>query len=223
MQREQLDDALDCYQECLRIRRQVYAYASSSCDANPIHLEVAVVLHELGTVCFALKMYSQSMKMLNEERNILERLEEQSTTHNEKFLYQAHSTNLTWSMKCAKELGDNTNADLFLHARLELKKHSIRSKEKQEPPCLNDEESNSLQEKVISCRLLARKFALEKKESNNYRGDLLAGLGELLEEIKASSSRSMKQPAIEFHDAILALLDQPGMRSPILAACDNLR
>jgi len=225
VQREQLDDAWRSFYECLRIRRHVYAYAASSEDTNPIHLEVSCVLHELASVGFAQKRFSQSMEMLKAERTILETLEERS--HNER-IYQARFTNLTWSIKCAKEMGDDKVATQFSNERMALKK-STGQKSREKPHHLHSD-SVTLQQKAMECRLLARKFALEKNDSKiklteklyNHE-KLLARLEELGEEIKTASPGPMKQAATQFRDSLLLWVDQPGMRSPVLTACDRLR
>jgi len=219
VQREQLDDAWCCFYECLRIRRHVYAYAASSEDANPIHLEVSCVLHELGSVGFAQKRFSQSMEMLKAERIILEKVEESSTPSER--IFQARFTNLTWTIKCAKKMGDNASATLFSNERMTMKKNTGHKSKENRHHLHSD--SVTLQQKAMRCRLLARKFAQEKTDSTIYHEELLTSLEELLEEIRIASSGPMKQSAIQFRDTLLLWVDKPGRRSPILTACDNLR
>ena len=87
--------------ECLQIRRHVYGYARSLKDANPIHLEVSCVLHELGCVGFAQQCYSKAKEMFSLEREILVKLEEAVTnnTAHPLRIHQARLTNLTWLRK----------------------------------------------------------------------------------------------------------------------------
>lgn len=97
LQREKLEDARLHYLECLRIRRYVYSYAQTSKDKNPIHLEIACVLHELGCVSFAQGSYAQSKDMFVSEKEILMKLEEALTPSDR--IRQARLTNLTWLRK----------------------------------------------------------------------------------------------------------------------------
>ena len=218
MQREQLDDAWSCFYECLRIRRHVYAYAASAEDANPIHTEVSCVLHELGTCGFAQKQYSLSMEMLNAEKTVLEKLEETSQSER---TYQALFTNLTWSIKCAKEMGDNAKAALLSNEKIAMKRN-IEMQTSSEKCCRHlHVHSDALQKKAMHCRLLARKFALENPTM--YPDDLSSSLEALWEEIKRTPSGKMKQASMQFRDTILMWIDKPKRRTPILTACDNLR
>ncbi|KAL7542431.1 hypothetical protein ACHAXR_011824 [Thalassiosira sp. AJA248-18] len=223
LQRELFDEAWRRFYECLRIRRHVYAYARVGCsteDTNPIHFEVSCVLHELGAAGFAQKRFSQSMEMLLAERTILERLEEQVATHNDR-IYQARLTNLTWLKKCAKEMGDDNKSILYSNERQTLKKREGQKSTKERHQLQSG--SVKVQQKVLQCRLLARKFALEQKESGTHKEELLASLEELLEEISVVSSGPMKQASTKFRDTLLLWVDKPGRRSPILTACDSLR
>ena len=225
LQREQLDQAWLHFSECLRIRRHVYAYArtvGSAKDANPIHLEVSCVLHELGGVGFAQKRFPQSMEMLQSEHDILEKLEE-TTTRSER-LYQARLTNLTWLRKCAKEMGDEDEANRLSNERAAIKKRSGKSKEK---AAKLYSDSITLQHKSIYCRSLARSFALEKDGVHIVvRENLLNELDELLEEISMAPPESMKRAATQFRDTVLLCIDKPittESRVSILKACDDLR
>ncbi|KAL9179929.1 hypothetical protein ACHAXT_007899 [Thalassiosira profunda] len=218
-QREQLDEAWLHFYECLRIRRHVYAYArgQASDDSNPIHLEVSCVLHELGAVGFGQKRFSQSMEMLQAERRILETLDEQTER-----VTQARLTNLTWLRKCAKEMGDDSLATQFANERTGMaKKKSAQPKEKRNNL---QTESIALQQKAMECRLLARKLALDKADSQRHKGELLTGLEELSGEIRTSAPGPLKEAAKHFRATVLRWVDQPGgRRSPILSACDALR
>jgi tetratricopeptide (TPR) repeat protein len=233
IQREQLDEAWLHFSECLRIRRYVYAYArqagvvdavsakrKSSADTNPIHLEVSAVLHELGTVGFAQGRFSQAFQMLLDERAILENLNE--TTSQSNRIYQARLTCLTWLRKCAKELGDDSEAERFTQERTAMKKEAgLKTKDKH---LVSD--SVMLQHKVIDCRLLARQFALDKSNSNIVgKEKLLNVLSELQEEISLAPSGSMTRAATQFHETMMLWIEEPisKRRVPILKACDSLR
>lgn len=212
------------FYECLKIRRHVYAYARVGCsseETNPTHLEVSCVLHELGSVGFSQKRYSKAMEMLLAERAILERLEEQSAAHNDR-LYQARLTNLTWLKKCAKKVGDENKVELFSFERQALKLSSGHKSTEIQQQHLHSG-SISLEQKALTCRLLARKFALEKKYSQHGQDQLSVSLDELLVESRTASSGPMKEAAIQFHGIVLHWIEKPGRRSPILTACDGLR
>lgn len=237
LQREQWDDAWSHFSECLRIRRHVYAYAKqigaistettltpkrkSVADTNPIHLEVSVVLHELGIVGFSQLRFLQSYQMLLEERAILENLSETSSHSNR--IYQARLTCLTWLRKCAKELDKDDEAEKFTNERTAMKKEQAGLKKKETHLV---SKSISLQHKVIDCRLLARQFALDKNGANIVgKEKLLNVLDELKEEIKLAPPESMARAATQFHDTLMLWIDEPvsKRRSPILQACDSLR
>ena len=225
LQRNILDTAWLCFHECLRIRRHVYAYAcpaeNSSVDSNPIHFEVSCVLHELGCVGLAQKGFSQSMKMLEAERAILVRLAE-TATQNER-IFQARLTNLTWLRKCAKEMGDENKACIFTTEKNTLKSHD--GHQFKEESQYEHSEAIMLQGKALQCRLLARKFALEKSDINIilFRDKLLTSLNDLEEEIRTAEAGPMQDATLKFHDTLLEWLDKPNRRSPILSACDSLR
>lgn len=225
LQRNVLDNAWRCFHECLRIRRHVYAYAcpiGSPKDTNPLHLEISCVLHELGTVGFAQQRFSQSMDMLQAEKVILEKLAE-AATHSER-IYQARLTNLTWLKKCAKEMGEDDEKK-YSDERLALKKQARKEGQGEHHHLYS--ESVALQQKAMTCRLLARKFALEKSNSKIHLDELLACLEELREEIVISSLGPLKNAVEQFrittHHIIQASTTQQGMRLPILVSCDSLR
>lgn len=220
---QSLDNAWRCFHECLRIRRHVYAYASPLChsadDTNPIHLEVSCVLHELGAVGYSQKRFTQSMKMLDAERAILSALAEISP-RNER-IYQARLTNLTWLRKCTKEMGDDKHAASLSDERLALKNQFGQSfhAKSNSVPC----GSVLLQKKAMECRWLARRFALEKSDSEIHRNGLLKCLAELKDEIRTASPGPMAEAASQFLERLLLWVDQSGGGSEILAACDTLR
>ena len=227
LQREQFEQAWLDFSECLRIRRSVYAYArsvgTSSKNTDPTHLEISSVLHELGRVTFAQARYAQSLTMLTSERDILERLEETAVGEHSERLHQARLTNLTWLIKCAKELGSDSDAADLATERASLKKKFGR---KAKTPDESLPISVQLQGKAMECRLLARNFVLEKgADSSSGRGQLFKCLGELLEEIKVSPVGAMQRASVQFRFELLKWIDKPAeeRRLPILAACDRLR
>jgi hypothetical protein len=69
---------------------------------------VSSVLHELGLVAFAEQDVFKAQEMLLSEKLVLDQLVE-SPAHDQRML-QARLTNLTWLLKCAKELGDDKEA-----------------------------------------------------------------------------------------------------------------
>jgi tetratricopeptide (TPR) repeat protein len=224
LQRNMLDNAWLCFHECLRIRRHVYAYAcpegSSTENTYPIHFEVSCVLHELGCVGLAQKRFTQSMNMLEAERVILERLAE-SSTQNER-IYQARLTNLTWLRKCAKEMGDESRATFFSTERFNLKHHEGHQFIEESHHELS--KTAALQGKALQCRQLARKFALEKSDSNSTcRDELVSCLNELQEETRRVETGPMTEATLKFHETLFLWLNKSGRRSPILSACDSLR
>ena len=222
LQRERVEDAKRHFIDCLLIRRHVYAYASGPCNANPTHLEVACVLHEIGRVEFSNTRFSQSMDMFKDEKIILERLMEASTNDGVR-IYQARLNNLTWLRKCAKEMGDDDMATVFANERTDLKKQTDEQSKQAQQKLLYCE-SVSLQRKVVQSRLLARRFALEKKNSSqSCRGELVTIMDELSNQLKIASSGPMKQAAMEFRDTLLPWIDRSNNRAPILTACDHLR
>jgi tetratricopeptide (TPR) repeat protein len=225
LQREQWDQAWPHFSECLRVRRHVYAYArpvgSTSTAADPTHLEVSCVLHELGRVALAQERFTQSFEMLKSECRILERLEE-TTTQSER-LHQARLTNLTWLRKCAKSMGDEEEAAQLAQERSALKKRAGEKLRENLNPCEPD--SLKLQHTAMHCRLLARKLALQKERKSFEQAELLSSLGELLEEINKSPAGSMKRAAMQFRYTVLMWIDKSidFRRSPLLQACDRLR
>lgn len=222
LQRNELENAWHFFHECLRIRRHVYAYASpvgsSSLDSNPIHFEVSCVLHELGSVGLALKRFSQSMKMLEAERAILERLTETSTQNDR--IFQARLTNLTWLRKCAKEMGDENKAFEFYSAKATLKHHE--GCQMKEEAC-QDSNNAALQGKALRCRWAARMYALEKSDPNKIRDKLISSLKDLEEEIRSVETGPLRVATLKFHETTALWLDKPDRRSRILSACDSLR
>jgi len=87
-QRDRLEQAWMHFSECLRARRHVYSYSQGN------HLEVSLVLHELGCVAMAQKNFEKAVEMLEAEKDILDRLCETSSQR-ERLLqvpYIAYST-----------------------------------------------------------------------------------------------------------------------------------
>ena len=229
-QREQLKQAWIHFSECLRIRSQVYAYAKHNITGEdgadskttfPIHLEVSVVLHELGCVAYAQNRYPQSLKMLQAERDILENIE--ASVHAERLL-QARLTNLPWLRKCAKEMCDEGAAAIYSTERANLKEET-KIKAKQHANNENSE-SLTLQNEALRCRLILRQFALAKTEKAQKREHVLQKLDHLGQEVDRSRSSAMKAAAQNFHDEVslcLRLDNAARSRPSILNACDTLR
>lgn len=228
-QREQYDEAWRHFSECLRIRRSVYAYArphdtaeESNIKSDPLHLEVSVVVHELGCVAFAQGRFSQSLSMLQAERTILQKLKDASTQTER--LRQAMLTNLTWLKKCAKEMGDEVAVAEFTAERALLKSNA-RAKDKESSNSARGA-SDKLQREAIDCRLHARKFALAKNGNADPK-IVLERLSVLAREIDRAASGTMKRAAQDFHDEVIKCLHKSNgkgeQRNIILRACDTLR
>jgi hypothetical protein len=224
IQREQFQQAWLHFSECLRIRRHVYAYArpAGSRDKNPTHLEVSCVLHELGRVAFSQGRFETATETMQSERTILERLAE--TASQSERLFQARLTNVTWLHKCAKEMGNEDEMTRLMSERTRMK--SVREKTLQQ---INEDSqlaSSLLQQRALDCRVLARRFALQREEGTNSENqELLHSLVDLSEEISKDPVGSMKQLAEEFHAEVLRWIHKPykDRRLPILKACDDLR
>lgn len=223
-QHEQFEQAWLHFSECLRIRRHVYSYArpiGSKKEDNPTHLEISCVLHELGRVAFAQGRYETATDILKSERLILERLVE--TAAQSERLFQARLTNLTWSLKCARELGSEEDVTQLTLDKARMKK--VRGGKQSEQTL--DVQSDALALEALECRDLSRRFALQKREGSiAEKQQILACLADLQKEIhKANSAGSMKSSCIEFRKVVLQWIDKPcgDRRGPILQACDDLR
>ena len=98
----------------------------------------------LGVVAFAQKHFSQVYisSATRGKRNSGE-LERNSNR-----IYQARLTCLTWLRKCAKERGDECEAEKYTKERTAMKKEAgLKSKEK-----IQRAESVKLQHKLVDCR-----------------------------------------------------------------------
>jgi len=227
IQREQWEQAWMHFSDCIRIRRIVYAYArpvGGKNDEDPTHLEISCVLHELARVAFSQGYFKQAMNTLKSERVILERLDE-TADHRAERIHQARLTNLTWLRKCAKEINEEDLATNYSSERSSLKKSFVRRKNDDEGQ-KDNQQSGSLIESSLRCRLAARRFALERDKSGSKREDLIYCLQELSHEINASSSSTaMRSEVLKFRDEIVKWKDEPmtKRRQPILKACDLLR
>jgi tetratricopeptide (TPR) repeat protein len=226
LQTEQWDSAWTHFSECLRIRRNVYAYArplGGDKDKDPTHLEVSCVLHELARVAFAQEYFQKAMDILRSERESLEKLEETSDHHVER-IYQARLTNLTWMKKCAKGLCKDDLANKFAHERSLLKKNLANSKKQENAEKLTGV-SGYLTEAAMHCRLAARKIALEKDKTGSKTEVLNFFLAELSREIDFTDSGPMRAQALKFRNEVAKWKDQPALerRQPLLKACDELR
>jgi tetratricopeptide (TPR) repeat protein len=228
LQKEQWEQAWMHFSECLRIRKSVYAYArpvGTDGEEDPTHLEVSCVLHELARVAVAQGYYSRAMETLKSERVILERLEE-TADHRTERIYQARLTNLTWFRKCAKAMGDEDLATQFSIERSSLKRlNNVTMSTHEHEVHEQNQQPVSLVDESIRCRLVARKFALEKDRNGSKLENLNFCLSELSKEINKSEPGPMKAAVEEFRDVILKWKDRPidARRAPILRACDGLR
>ena len=87
---------------------------------------------------------------------------------------------------------------------------------------------SALEDHAIQCRLLARKFALQKHnshESSNI-GELVKRLDILMNEIKTQPNGKLKEAALEFRGKMIAQICNSNAkirRTVILQACDDLR
>jgi tetratricopeptide (TPR) repeat protein len=215
-QREQYEQAWDRFFECLRARRQVYAYSQGN------HLEVSSVLHKLGCVAFVQKRIAKACEMLMAEKDILVQLSESSERPER--LVQARLTNLTWLRKCAKEVGDDDKVRSIIaeRAKIELDEKLRLSTETIVPSSFLI--NPSLQRELLECRVAARQYALsnpQKKEETRQR--VHKTLTSIWSEIEKSPDCSMKAAAIQFHRMITDSLSQPSNKRQIFEACDSLR
>lgn len=236
LQQEQWDEAWKHLSECLRIRKNVYAYARpvGAEDEDPTHLEVSCVMHELARVAMSQAYYVKAFDTLKSERIILERLEE-SSDRSER-IYQARLTNLTWLRKCAKAMGNEDVASDMANDRSKLKKAAC-TKASQEAAFQTtlDHDAKSaisiaLLDSLMGCRLAARKVVLEKDKNGSRREDLTFFLSQLSDEIQKAPSGPIWKVATEFRDTIVQWKDQSSnekllkeRRTRILKACDVLR
>ena len=212
-QRDDLDQAWLHFSEALQARRHVYAYC------NGHHLEVSVVLHELGCVAFAQRRIAKSEEMMMNEKEILDQLYETSSQRHR--IIQARLTNLTWLRKCAKATGNDEALKRIAAERIVLKQ-SLRSNNSDHRS--TDAETRNLQQEALLCRLLARNFALSLKTGAEAGTELESALSNL-EWIEAQSpSSSLKHAVHRFRETVQRLISAgPSNRQEILQACDELR
>ncbi|GAX23896.1 hypothetical protein FisN_20Hh102 [Fistulifera solaris] len=227
-QRDRLDEAWVCFSDCLRIRRQVYAYArtqSDNSDDNPVHLDVSSVLHELGHVAFNQHNLKSALEMLKAERSVLERLFEITPTER---ISQARLTNLTWLKKCYQAIGDEEAVLQIATERkgLKLKKKGTEKESKHHGSDKNLEKRTLLQVESLRCRLVVRQFALTSDtERAAFHSDVQTVLAELDIAIRNSESNSMRSGAEIFHNTVTKALASKQMfpKGVLLQACDDLR
>lgn len=218
LQRNELDKAWSIFNECLRIRKNVYSYASS-CGSYPTHFEIAVVAHNLGVVALLRDDSSNmSIEMFGAERAILENLRLAQDKDQEDKIYQAQLTNLTWSRKAALKKGDDALANEFVSERNELRRCRRNETLKcvslsNSPACLN------LNRRLLQARMVAREYALGRTDC----GSIQRVLATLDHEIILATMGSIKESASTFKATILPLIGKADRRMPILAACDKLR
>ncbi len=95
-------------------------------------------------------------------------------------------------------------------------------------PCNQRVMPSALENQAIQCRLLARKFALEKHNSHESSSivELVKHLDILMNEIKAEPNVQLTEAALEFRGKMIAQIGNSNVktrRAVILQACDNLR
>ncbi len=224
LQRGQNDDAFLHYSECLRIRRHVYSYTRplepSPKDVDPCHLEVAVVLHELGRTLFAQKRYPQAIEFMNSEKAILLRLMETTTQMDR--IWQARLTNITWMSKCAKAMGHDELCTLLAAEKSKLKRQGL----KESLTTLQSHDysvSPLLLQKVLHCRKLARQFALEGDEEKSKELDAI--VANLQEESSGDRGSNIEKAILDFCDSLEERNKKPknARKIHILGTCDELR
>jgi len=223
-QREQFQQSWLYFSECLCIRRHVYAYARpiGSIDDYPTHLEVTCVLHELGRVAFAQRHFETATEILKSECTILERLVE--TISKSDRLFQARLTNVTWLQKCAKQIGNEDEVAKLTSDRTRMKKERRKILQKAQRMDFQSD-SLALQNKVLNCRVLARRFALQKMEGTNAeKQEILDSLADLFEESNKATP-GLREAVAQFRKSVIHWIDKPckERRLPILQACDDLR
>lgn len=133
------------------------------------------------------------------------------------------SSNLSPCTQCAKELGDANEV-------LSLSKERALLKKKLQGNGMQHHDQSviplKLEHSAMQCRLLARKFALEKN-SKDADIELRESLDQLKNDISCSSADDgMRHAAIEFQRNVLYQLDNTNSekrRLLILNACDILR
>jgi len=218
LQRNELDKAWSIFNECLRIRKNVYSYASS-CGSYPTHFEIAVVAHNLGVVALLRDDSSNmSIEMFGAERAILENLRLAQDKDQEDKIYQAQLTSLTWSRKAALKKGDDALANEFVSERNELRRCRRNETLKcasmsNSPACLN------LNRRLLQARMVAREYALGRTDC----GSIQSVLATLDHEIILATMGSIKESASTFKATVLPWIGKAERRMPILAACDKLR
>jgi len=221
-QRKQFEEAWIFYSECLKARRHVYAYLQGN------HLEISTVLHELGRVALSQCRKTKAREMLLDERDVLDRLHEMSAGRGQHILQARRLANLTWLHKCAKEMGDDDEADKIASDRSVLKRemqregHGARhgSFDASEWP-----ETPALQRETLKCRSIARKAALDCAGNGDSEDmeKLRISLQRLSREIGRSPNCPLQIAASRFEETISEVLTSSEKRRPMLKACDDLR
>ena len=172
--------------------------------------------HELGCVALAQKRFVEAKDLLNQERLILDELSETLDQHHR--LFHIKLTNLTWLKKCAKSLGDDAEVRKINDARASLK--AANKKNCEGTP---KTESVPLQRELLSCRLVARQFALAKTKSGDNKAKLEAAVADLAYLIQASPNGPLHESAERFRQTASVALTDPSKSPLLLVACDDLR
>lgn len=228
-QQENYQQARGHFGKCLQTRKVVYGYLRG------IHIEVSAVLHELGCVAIAQKLFRDATDMLTAEKEILDQLSQASHNQQKESLYQARLTNLTWLRKCAKEQGDEATARSFSIMRSDLKralninkKSFFSSKEQPSNSAVTDiavivpynARVNLLQQEAIRSRLIARQYALLRMKEglagatsckDSLLSQLVTALKNLCDELQRCGNNNdhddLYNGVLEFHTIISKTID----------------
>ena len=168
-------------------------------------------------MALAQKRFVEAKDLLNQERLILDELSETLDQHQR--LFHIKLTNLTWLKKCAKSLGDDTEVRKINDARASLKAANKKNCEEGAPKT----ESVPLQRELLSCRLVARQFALAKTKSGDIKARLEAAVADLAYLIQASPNGPLHESAETFRQKASTALSDPSKSPLLLVACDDLR
>lgn len=177
--------------------------------------------HELGCVALAQKRFLEAKDMLNQERVILDELSETLDQHHR--LFHIKLTNLTWLKKCAKSLGDDAEVRAINEARAMLKvascsKDGTGDNSKQGLECLQ------LQRELLSCRYVAREFALAQDKDGDVKERLEAAISDMTTKMSHFPEDPLHDAAESFRQTLSAALLNPlKMKGTLLNACDELR
>jgi hypothetical protein len=124
-------------------------------------------------------------------------------------------------LQCAKALGDDNEVALLTNKRALLKKHTETTSEHHNLVTL----PLKLEREAIQCRMMARKFVLDKQKQP-ADDKLKKSLEKLTVEINNTSDIEMKEAVSTFQEHVLQQIDNPNMderRTVILKACNDIR